>query len=210
MNDPIVQEVVDKLIKRSEVGISKYGTTLKANNEDDFLTHLQEECMDAANYLQKLKSILKNKGYEKLEDVPDFYPTKGLYPPEVYIKAVKLANFSIAEAKFVCTLLDEAQFLLSQTSVYVPKSPKDVMIDICSILNVSLSDLSSKKRTSNLTYVRAITSIIIFEIYNNTFQEIGELFNRDRNTIYYYLKIGLDCKAKLDMYNKVKRTLNIE
>ena len=210
MNDPIVQEVVDKIIKRSEIGISKYGTTLKDNNEDDFLTHLQEECMDASNYLQKLKSILKNKGYRRLEDVPDFYPTKGLYPPEVYIKAVKLANFSVAEAKFVCSLLDEAQFLLSQTSFYVPKSPKDVMIDICSVLNVSPSDLCSKKRTSGLTYARAIVAIIISEIYNNTFQEIGELFNRDRNTIAYHLAKGLDCKSKLDMYNKVKRVLNIE
>lgn len=212
MNDPIVQEVVNEFIRRSETGIAKYGTTLKSNNEDDFLSHLQEECMDAANYLQKLKSILKAKGYSKLEDIPDFYPTKGLYSPEVYIKAVKLANFNVSEAKFVCSLLDEAQFILSNRgAAYIPKSPKDVIIDVCSILNVSLLDLSSKKRTADISYVRAVISIIISELYPNyTSQEIGVLFNRDRNTIAYHLEKGLDCKAKLNMYNKVKEVLNID
>lgn len=56
MTDKIVQEVVDKLQKRSEVGIKKYGTTLEENNSDDFLNHLQEELMDAILYIQKLKS----------------------------------------------------------------------------------------------------------------------------------------------------------
>jgi hypothetical protein len=56
MTDKIVQEVVDKFQKRSEVGIKKYGTTLEENNSDDFLNHLQEELMDAILYIQKLKS----------------------------------------------------------------------------------------------------------------------------------------------------------
>jgi hypothetical protein len=56
MTDKIVQEVVDKFQKRSEIGIKKYGTTLEENNSDDFLNHLQEELMDAILYIQKLKS----------------------------------------------------------------------------------------------------------------------------------------------------------
>lgn len=53
--DSIVQSVLDKYIKRSEVGQKKYGTTLEHNNTDDFLNHLQEELMDAVLYIQKLK-----------------------------------------------------------------------------------------------------------------------------------------------------------
>lgn len=53
--DSIVQAVLDKYIKRSEVGVKKYGTTLEQNNTDDFLTHLQEELMDAVLYIEKLK-----------------------------------------------------------------------------------------------------------------------------------------------------------
>lgn len=56
MTDKIVQDVVDKFQKRSEVGIKKYGTTLEENNSDDFLNHLQEELMDAILYIQKIKS----------------------------------------------------------------------------------------------------------------------------------------------------------
>jgi hypothetical protein len=54
--DPIVKQVTDKFLQRSEVGIKKYGTTLHENNTDDFFNHLQEELMDAILYLQKLKN----------------------------------------------------------------------------------------------------------------------------------------------------------
>ena len=54
--DPIVEEVVNSLRSRSDVGISKYGTSLHENNTDDFLQHLQEELMDAVLYIQKLKT----------------------------------------------------------------------------------------------------------------------------------------------------------
>ena len=54
--DPIVKQVTNKFLQRSEVGIKKYGTTLHENNTDDFFNHLQEELMDAILYLQKLKN----------------------------------------------------------------------------------------------------------------------------------------------------------
>jgi hypothetical protein len=55
--DQILEEVIYRMRERSEVGIKKYGTTL--DREDlshlDWLNHLQEELMDAINYIQKLK-----------------------------------------------------------------------------------------------------------------------------------------------------------
>lgn len=58
--DPIVESVVTKFLSRSAVGIAKYNTTLQDNPADlqEWLTHLQEELMDAVNYVEKLKSIL--------------------------------------------------------------------------------------------------------------------------------------------------------
>jgi len=61
--DRIVQQVMKKFNDRSETGIKKYGTTLEENNGDDFLTHLQEELMDAILYIEKLKQ-LKLNGHE--------------------------------------------------------------------------------------------------------------------------------------------------
>jgi len=55
MKDEIVTKVVEQFLKRSSVGISKYGTTLKENNADDFLQHLKEELMDAVLYIEKLQ-----------------------------------------------------------------------------------------------------------------------------------------------------------
>ena len=54
MKDKIVQRVIKKLEQRSETGIKTYGTTLADNLTDDFLKHLQEELMDAVNYIEKL------------------------------------------------------------------------------------------------------------------------------------------------------------
>jgi hypothetical protein len=54
MKDEIVEQVIDKYQLRSQVGITKYGTTLETNNKDNYLKHLQEELMDATLYIQKL------------------------------------------------------------------------------------------------------------------------------------------------------------
>ena len=55
--DPVVEEVKDIISKRSERGIREYGTTLQDNSEGlhFWLTELQEELLDAALYVQKLK-----------------------------------------------------------------------------------------------------------------------------------------------------------
>jgi hypothetical protein len=55
--DPIVETVVRKYRERSDLGIQKYGKTLTRTDLDfgDWLTHLQEELMDATLYIERLK-----------------------------------------------------------------------------------------------------------------------------------------------------------
>lgn len=60
MKDKIVEDVIEKFKQRSEAGIKKYGITLHDNNTDDFITHMQEELMDAILYLQKIKQLYGN------------------------------------------------------------------------------------------------------------------------------------------------------
>ena len=57
-NDAIVNRVLKKIAQRSEAGLKKYGTTLERDDLsiNDWLTHLQEELMDAINYIEKLKT----------------------------------------------------------------------------------------------------------------------------------------------------------
>ena len=54
--DKIVETVMWKLKTRSEIGITKYNTTLHDSKESTlaFLRHAQEEAMDLANYLEVL------------------------------------------------------------------------------------------------------------------------------------------------------------
>lgn len=55
--DSIVESVLSRFKQRSEAGIKKYNTTLERNdlNTLQWLTHLQEELMDATLYIERLK-----------------------------------------------------------------------------------------------------------------------------------------------------------
>jgi len=59
MRDQVVETVINKYYDRSQVGITKYGTTLETNNSDNYLKHLQEELMDSTLYIQKLMDLKK-------------------------------------------------------------------------------------------------------------------------------------------------------
>lgn len=60
MIDSIVESVINKFKSRSDVGIKKYNKTLDRKDLDklEWLTHLQEELMDATLYIEKLKKEL--------------------------------------------------------------------------------------------------------------------------------------------------------
>jgi len=60
MRDKIIERVINKIKARSDVGYKKYGVTLKDDDQplDLWLTHIQEELMDAVNYIEKAKEVL--------------------------------------------------------------------------------------------------------------------------------------------------------
>lgn len=55
--DPVVDRVRDKFRERSQIGLAKYGVGLDRQDltEEQWLNHLQEELMDAVNYLEAKK-----------------------------------------------------------------------------------------------------------------------------------------------------------
>ena len=61
--DKIIERVINKIKARSDVGYKKYGVTLKDDDQplDLWLTHIQEELMDAVNYIEKAKEVLGNE-----------------------------------------------------------------------------------------------------------------------------------------------------
>ena len=60
--DKYVQQVKEKFEERSQIGIKKYNTTLERTDLDlqAWLTHLQEELMDATLYIERLKDEVGN------------------------------------------------------------------------------------------------------------------------------------------------------
>jgi hypothetical protein len=69
-SDLITEAVVDDLRSRSKVGIKKYNTTLYQNNKDDYMNHLYEELLDAAQYIKKEMSFVPMIK-QMMEDCPN-------------------------------------------------------------------------------------------------------------------------------------------
>tara|TARA_R100001463_G_scaffold1753_1_gene7601 strand:+ start:426 stop:743 length:318 start_codon:yes stop_codon:yes gene_type:complete len=72
--DPVVRNVVDKFVKRSDVGYAKYGSTLdderrfKMKGLQKYLNDIQEELMDAVLYIQAARDELQDLHEESLID----------------------------------------------------------------------------------------------------------------------------------------------
>ena len=70
--DPVVKNVVDKFVSRSDVGYAKYGTSLdderrlKMKGLNNYLNDIQEELMDAVLYIQAAREELRDLNEESL------------------------------------------------------------------------------------------------------------------------------------------------
>ena len=62
----IEEQVCFKILKRSDEGKNKYGTTMERNDltKLDWLKHAQEEAMDLAVYLEKVIQELENTPFQ--------------------------------------------------------------------------------------------------------------------------------------------------
>ena len=59
--DPIINDIVTRILSRSESGIKTYGLTMEQNNTKSigqWIDEAQEELMDAVVYLEKVKKTL--------------------------------------------------------------------------------------------------------------------------------------------------------
>ena len=70
--DPVVRNVVDKFVDRSDVGFAKYEQTLdderrlKMKGLQKYLNDIQEELMDAVLYIQAARDELQDLNEEAL------------------------------------------------------------------------------------------------------------------------------------------------
>ena len=70
--DPVVKNVVDKFVSRSDIGYAKYGSSLdderrlKMKGLTKYLNDVQEELMDAVLYIQAAREELQDLSEESL------------------------------------------------------------------------------------------------------------------------------------------------
>jgi len=72
--DPVVKNVVDKFVERSNIGYEKYNNTLdderrfKMKTLQGYLNDMQEELMDAILYIQTAREELRDLSEEAMID----------------------------------------------------------------------------------------------------------------------------------------------
>jgi len=78
MRDKIIERVINKIKSRSNVGYRKYGVTLKDDEQslDTWLNHIQEELMDAVNYIEKAREVLTDEIEEAMLKRIEVYDEK--------------------------------------------------------------------------------------------------------------------------------------
>ena len=61
--DPLVQKVIDRIARRADKGIKKYGNTMATSKKGyvQWINEVQEELGDAIVYLEKVKSLVGEK-----------------------------------------------------------------------------------------------------------------------------------------------------
>jgi len=74
MTDKVVESVREDLLRRSQIGIQKYGVTLERGDLSlkEWLQHAYDECLDQANYLKR--SILELEAQEVMKETESRYP----------------------------------------------------------------------------------------------------------------------------------------
>lgn len=84
--DPNVDRVCQKMQDRAYMGYRKYGTTTERTdiNLEGWLTHLQEELMDACVYIERIKNVPTDskerqlQGGQTFDGLPHLQPSAGL------------------------------------------------------------------------------------------------------------------------------------
>ena len=77
--DPVVENVVDKFVSRSDVGFEKYGRTLDSERRGKhkdlagYLNDIQEELMDAVLYIQAAREELMSTHIDAITDYDTDY-----------------------------------------------------------------------------------------------------------------------------------------
>ena len=103
MRDKIIEQVINKIKSRSDVGYKKYGVTLQDDEQslEVWLTHIQEELMDAVNYIEKVKDVLyMSRTVSDHQEDADFTKEEIDCDPKNIVKLMAQANIDSLIARY--------------------------------------------------------------------------------------------------------------
>lgn len=85
-------------------------------------------------------------------------------------------------------------------------TPDTIQKSVASCFNVSISDLTGKRRTHNIAFARQVAMFLCRKLTNCSFPEIGALFGgRDHSTVIHACKV---IEEKLSQNEQLKENIN--
>ena len=88
--------------------------------------------------------------------------------------------------------------------VHTKQTLDNILIKVCEYMNVKLNDIKSASRKREIVNARKMFSRIAYFDYDFTCYSIGEILNREHESITYYINCDTDDKE----YNEIKESLN--
>ncbi len=101
------------------------------------------------------------------------------------------------------------------TAVDPGNIPVDILINriikqVSEYYSVSVDSLKSKKKTANVAHARHIAVYIIKKLTEKSYQDIGDIFNRDHSTIMSSCtKIDTEIRTKKNIDKDIKAIINL-
>jgi len=127
----IEQQVIDKIEARAEAGQRKYGKTMERKDLTfrQWVTHLQEELLDAAIYAEKLIDEISIPEMKKKHDndvpamahkLPKAVDAWGIFDEDmILIKSCETAYMAIEEANIMNLRNENKTFVVKKYTLYL-------------------------------------------------------------------------------------------
>ena len=136
------------------------------------------------------------------------------FTPQEFIKAAELAKTNLADARFICSLLIEARFLLGREyhpeTTYVPTTVENLFKEICVVSGFTSEDFKSRNRKRELSYTRHVFCSLACDFFpDETMDNIGRYVGVKHDLVIYYKHQVKEVKEKYNFYLKMREDLGL-
>jgi len=133
------------------------------------------------------------------------------YTCEAILKAAELAEIPTVTAKYMATLLDEAEYLIKrQKPEYIAPDVEHLFKDVCRVSGFTATQLRIRSRKREISYTRHAFAALACELFpGKNLDTIGSYMCQKHDTVIYYRDQVEKVREKHNFYLDIKKKIGI-